>query len=228
MHLKRLLRTESILGLEAIEKLQNSTVLLVGLGGVGGYALESLARSGIGSFILIDSDRFDETNLNRQILCLQSNIGKLKTDIAKERILSIDSNIQIQTYPVFLDETNIDYFLEMKPNIVIDAIDSVTSKCKLLQKCVEKNIPVVSSMGAALKKSPILIRTADISQTSGDAIAKLVRTNLRKIGITNGIECVYSTEAPCKQDNKVLGSLASVVGTFGLTLAQCAINRIIQ
>ena len=228
MSLNWLSRTEAILGLNSVEKLKKASVLIAGLGGVGGYAMEGLARCGINTFILIDSDKFEETNLNRQLLCLKSDIGKNKVDIAKERILAINPDATVLTYNEFIDSSNIDRFLNMKPTVVVDAIDSIESKYFLLKRCVERNIPVVSSMGAALRKDPTAIRIADISKTSGDPLAKQVRTKLRQNGITGGIACVYSTEIPVKTSDGTLGSLATVTGTFGLALAQLAVDTIIN
>ncbi len=220
-------RTEAILGTESVKKLNNATVLIAGLGGVGGFCLEALVRSGVNSFVLIDSDVFEASNINRQMLCLSNSIGSHKTDMAEKRALAINPDVKITKHSVFLDENNTDGFLE-NIDLVIDAIDSVPSKCYLLKRCIERKIPVVSSMGAALRKDPTLVRTADISKTFSDPLAKTVRTILRKEGIESGIICVFSTEKPAQFNGSYLGSLITVTGTFGLTLAQVAIDILTQ
>lgn len=220
-----LTRTTDLLGEEAIYKLKTAKVLIAGLGGVGGFCLEALARSGVSSFVLIDADSFEESNLNRQLLCTDDNLNSLKTDAAEERVLEINPEAFVQKHPLFINESNIDCFLN-DIDIVVDAIDSINSKCYLLKRCIEKNIPVVSSMGAALRTDPTLVRTSDISRTSSDPLAKAVRQNLRKDGIETGIQCVYSIEKPKEFNGKYLGSIVTVTGTFGLVLAQLAINQL--
>lgn len=225
--LERLLRTQEVLGNDAINSLSKATVLIAGLGGVGGYTLEALARSGIMNFILVDSDKFETSNLNRQILATTETIGKAKTEVAKQRILQIDSNINVTTKTMFIDETNIDELLDLKPTLVVDAIDSVNSKCLLLANCKKKEIKVVSSMGAALRKDPTQIKIDDISKTYGCPLAKQVRTKLKEYQIYDGIPCVFSPEQKIQTQDQTLGSLPTVVGCFGLTLAQLAIDQII-
>ncbi len=220
-----LIRTTSLLGKEAIYKLNTARVLIAGLGGVGSFCLEALARSGVGSFVLIDADTFEESNLNRQLLCTEDNINLLKTDAAEERVHKINPDAKVQKHSLFLNESNIDAFLN-DIDLVVDAIDSLDSKCYLLKRCIEKKIPAVSSMGAALRKDPTLVRTSDISKTSSDPLAKAVRQNLRKDGIETGIQCVYSIEKPKEFNGEYLGSIVTVTGTFGLVLAQLAINEL--
>ena len=220
--MENLIRTESLLGKQAMEKLSKAKVLIAGLGGVGGYCLEALARSGVNKFVLIDADKFEQSNLNRQMLCLYSDIGMLKVDKAEERVHLINPNAEIEKHAIFLNSENIDGFLD-GIDLVVDAIDSVESKCCLLNKCIEKKIDVVSSMGAALRVDPTLVRTADISKTTCDPLAKAVRKN-----VSSGVECVYSLEKPMPYNGEFLGSIATVTGTFGLVLAQLAINKIIK
>ncbi len=228
MKQQRLLRLEKLIGEKNIEKLQASTVMLVGLGGVGGTAFEALLRSGIGHFILIDSESFDETNLNRQILCTRATIGKLKTEVAKERAMSIDENIIVETFPVFADETNILSLLDKNPSVVVDAIDSVPSKVFLLSSCVKREIPVVSSMGAGLRVDPTLVRISDIGQTFCDPLAKEVRRRLKEEEILSGIKCVFSTEKPKEKVGAIIASSCTVTSTFGNALAQAAIDTLLQ
>lgn len=223
---QRLLRTELILGKEKIEKLSNAKVLIIGLGGVGGYTLEALARSGVRNFTLVDSDRFDETNLNRQLLCTIDTIGKYKTIAAKERLLSIDKGIKIVTKEIFISSENINSIFQTKYDLVVDAIDSLDSKCSLIKYCVNNGIKVVSSMGAGFRTDPTKIKIDDISKTFGDPLAKKVRQQLSKDGITTGVPCVFSSEKPIEHDYKTIASLVTVTGAMGLALAQLAINSL--
>lgn len=225
MNTESFIRTEEIIGKNTMTKLSNSRVLIAGLGGVGGFCLEALVRSGIRSFVLIDADTFEQSNLNRQLFCLSDNIGSCKTDAAESRAKMINPEVQITKHTLFLNEENIDGFLN-DIDLAVDAIDSVPSKCFLLKRCIEKKIPVVSSMGAALRRDPTLVRTSDISKTSSDPLAKTVRSILRKDGIETGIQCVYSIEKPSAYNGKFLGSVVTVTGTFGLVLAQLAINQL--
>lgn len=217
-----------LIGEKNIERLINSTVMIAGLGGVGGTAFEALLRSGIGHFILIDSETFDETNLNRQILCTRDTIGKLKTEAAKERALSIDESVEVETFPTFIDEENILSFLDKKPDLVVDAIDSVPSKVFLLASCVKRGIPVVSSMGAGLRTNPTLLKIADIGDTFCDPLAKEVRKRLKEEGIERGIKCVFSTEKPKAPVNGLIASTCTVTSAFGNALAQAAIDTLLQ
>lgn len=223
---QRLSRIEKLIGTENLMKLQNTHVLIVGLGGVGGYALEALARSGVMQFTLVDSDRFEQTNMNRQILCTANTVGMNKTDVAVNRIHEIDTNIKAEPINVFLDSNSINRVFNSKYDIVIDAIDSVESKICLLKHCIDERIPVVSSMGAGFRLNPTLIRTGDISETFGDPLAKTVRKKLSEYGITNGIQCVFSTEKPQKKAENTIASSITVTGCFGFVLAQLAINTI--
>lgn len=223
--LKRYSRTEAVLGAEAVEKLNKCTVLIAGLGGVGGYCLEALVRSGVKHFVLADFDKFDETNLNRQILCLEDNIGKLKTDAAMLHLKEIDSTVSVVKLDMFIDSSNIDVLFAQNPDLVVDAIDSVNSKCLLLSECVKRGIPVVSSMGAAMKKDVSMLKIADLSKTYGCPLAKCVRTEMKKYGIEQGIDCVFSPEKT-DTDKSKKGSLATVVGAFGFALAQTALEKI--
>lgn len=220
-------RAQQILGSDKIEKLNNTHIAVFGLGGVGGLCSEALARTGIGSFVLIDADRFEESNLNRQIFSNTQTIGKLKTEVMKENILKINPEAEIIIHSVFADATNIDSILKDKPDAVIDAIDSVQSKCFLLEYCLKNNIKVFSSMGAALKTDPLKIKTADLMDTQVCPLAKAVRTTLANDGFSSGVQCVYSTEKSKKRGkDEVLGSYAPVTGTFALILADLALKNL--
>lgn len=236
MDKRKLLRISRFLGDEAVDSLWDRFVVVVGIGAVGSYSLEALARSGIGTFRLVDFDTVEYSNINRQLVALESTIGKRKVDVACSRIHDIEHEIKVQTLPVFVDESTIEQvfapFEGKTPDLIVDAIDSVKSKCLLLSQAYARNIPVVSSMGAALRKDPSLVRTGDLMDTWGCPLAKQVRTNVRKQGVGKGIDVVFSPEVvefTYGQDGrqKVLGSLPTLTGIFGLNLAHLALNRLL-
>lgn len=236
MDKRKLLRISRFLGDEAVDSLWDRFVVVVGVGAVGSYCLEALARSGIGTFRLVDFDTVEYSNINRQLVALESTIGKRKVDVACSRIHDIEHEIKVQTLSVFVDESTIEQvfapFEGKTPDLIVDAIDSVKSKCLLLSQAYARNIPVVSSMGAALRKDPSLVRTGDLMDTWGCPLAKQVRTNVRKQGVGKGIDVVFSPEVvefTYGQDGrqKVLGSLPTLTGIFGLNLAHLALNRLL-
>ena len=188
-------RTEMLLGSDAMEKLARSRVAVFGVGGVGGYVVEGLVRSGIGALDLVDSDTVSPSNLNRQIIATRSTIGRLKVDVAKERILDINPECTVRTYPLFyLPETrNRFHFNEY--DYVVDAIDTVTGKLALIEQAKECGVPVISSMGAGNKLDPSAFEVADIYSTSVCPLAKVMRRECRKRGITS-LKVVYSREEP--------------------------------
>lgn len=237
MDKRKLLRISRFIGEEAVFSLEDKFVVIVGVGAVGSYCLEALSRSGIGSFRLVDFDTVEYSNINRQLIALESTIGKLKVEVAKERIHDIEPQTSVEILPIFLDENNIEQILEpnkqgKKPDLIVDAIDSVPSKCLLLKYAYTHNIPIVSSMGAALRKDPSLVQTGDLMKTHGCPLAKQVRTKLRKEGVGKGIQVVFSPEEvdfKYGQDGnqKVLGSLPTLTGIFGLNLAHLALNKLL-
>ncbi len=202
----RLHRIRLLLGDDAIKKLQSKTVMVVGCGAVGSFAIEALARSGIGNIILVDFDVVEPTNINRQLFALQSTLGKPKVDVARARINDISPDINVTALNMFW---NADSNPDIAPDFVIDAIDSVPSKIALYHWCAAKNIPFIASMGAAQK-------------TDTDKI-KLVRDeNLPDFPV------VYSTQSPIKNATRELGSMITTTGTFGLKLAGFALENLIK
>ncbi len=190
-------RTRLLLGQSALDSLQSARVALFGLGGVGGYTAEALARSGIGAIDLIDDDTVSLTNLNRQMLSLHSTIGQYKVDVAAARIRDIDPTIQVKTFKTFyLPETASQFDLS-RYDYVIDAIDTVTGKLALIQQAKAANVPVISCMGTGNKLDPTAFAVADISKTSGCALARIMRKECAKRGI-RGVKVVYSKELPRK------------------------------
>lgn len=246
---RRFQRTEALLGAEAMYKLQNSSVMVIGLGAVGGYALEALARSGIGRLILVDFDVIEESNINRQILALSSTIGKSKTEAAKERVLQINPNCQVETREMFVNADTLKNLLEHKADMVVDAIDALNPKCCLMEELYKRGIPFISSMGAALKTNPECIKFAKLSNSKNCSLARFIRKRLKKRGIDiSQIDCVFSDEQTELAENAVfmdeesinteisagrqgrirntLGSLPTITAIFGLTIANQVILKL--
>ena len=229
-----------MLGKEAVEKLQKARVAVFGIGGVGGYVVEALARSGVGALDLVDSDEVSLSNLNRQIIALHSTVGRLKVDVAKERVLDINPSCAVTTYPIFfLPETEAEFpFSEF--DYVVDAIDTVSGKLEIIERCYKENVPVISAMGAGNKMDPTLFEVADIYKTSVCPLAKVIRQECRKRGIPH-LKVVYSKEPPLPphQDadpvaeegavkRAIPGSNAFVPSVMGLILAGEVIKALIK
>ena len=216
-------RTALLLGEEAMEKLKASRVAVFGVGGVGGYAVEALARSGVGTIHLIDSDTVSESNINRQIIATQKTVGRHKVEVARERILEINPEASVKTFNMFYSEETEHLINLADYDYVIDAIDSVKSKIRLIAKAKEASVSIISSMGAGNKLDPTAFRVADISKTSVCPLAKVMRVELRKRGIYH-LKVVYSEEAPIKavvEDEKTRhapGSVAFVPSVVGLII----------
>lgn len=190
-------RTELLFGKEAMEKLSKSRVAVFGIGGVGGYAVEALARSGVGALDLIDDDRICLTNLNRQIYAVHSTIGQYKVDVAKERILDICPDIKVNTHKCFFMPDTADNFDFTEYDYVIDAIDTVTGKLEIIKRSKAADVPVISAMGAGNKLDPTAFRVSDIYDTKVCPLARVMRQELRKAGIKN-VKVVYSEEKPIR------------------------------
>lgn len=225
-------RTQTLIGLDNMNKLKNSKVIVFGVGGVGGYVIEALTRCGLKQIDIVDFDKVSITNLNRQIIALHSTIGKLKIDVMKERMLDINPDIIVNSYPLYLDNTNIETFNLSQYDYVIDAIDSVTSKLLLIEYCHLNNINIISSMGTGNKLDPSLFKISDISKTSVCPLAKVIRYELRKRGI-NHLKVLYSIENPIKHfvegENKLApSSISYVPSSAGLLIASEVINDLIR
>nr|MBQ0090974.1 tRNA threonylcarbamoyladenosine dehydratase [Candidatus Enterousia merdequi] len=221
----RLNRIRLLLGEEAVKKLQKSSVMVVGCGAVGSFAIEALARSGIGHIILIDFDNIEESNINRQLFALSSTIGKPKVEVAKQRILDINPEIKVDIFNMFFDETSA---LDIKPDYVIDAIDTVKSKIALYKWCFDSGVPFISSMGAARKTDVTKIQIAKISKTSVCPLASKIRHMVRDLKMKD-FPVVYSTETAIQQTNggHEFGSVITVTGTFGLMLSDFVIKKLV-
>jgi tRNA A37 threonylcarbamoyladenosine dehydratase len=188
------LRTELLLGGKTLEKYKRSKVLVVGIGGVGGMCVECLVRAGIGNITIVDADIINETNINRQIIALQSNIGKLKVDAMLERAIQINPNINIQRKSIFIDETNITNIFDQDYDYVVDAIDTIAPKVALIRETLFRKIPLVSSMGAGAKLDPMAIKITDISKSYYCPLARTIRKRLHPMGIRKGFQVVFSPE----------------------------------
>ena len=195
-------RTELLLGKDGIEKLASSRVAVFGIGGVGGYTVEALARSGVGTFDLIDDDKICITNINRQIYALRSTVGKYKVDVAKDRILAINPNAVVNTYKTFYTPETADEFDFSQYDYVVDAIDTVVGKLKIVEKAKEVKVPVISSMGAGNKMNPTMFEVTDIFKTSVCPLAKVMRQELKKRKIRK-LKVVYSKEIPIKPNDDI-------------------------
>lgn len=246
----RFIRTRKLLGEERFQLLRSRAVTVVGLGAVGGYALEALVRAGITRLRIIDHDTVQPSNINRQLLALETTLGRPKAEVARERVLAINPECRVEALQLFAGEETLETILTPRPDLLIDAIDSLNPKAQLLQGAYLSSIPVISSMGAALRTDPTLIRTGDLFETTRCPLAKHLRKRLRNRGVGAGIACVYSIEEidfhyePPSEDaavvgepppyadrgrrRNVLGSLPTVTGIFGLTIANLAIMRLSQ
>jgi tRNA threonylcarbamoyladenosine dehydratase len=187
-------RTEQLLGREAMARLEGATVAIFGLGGVGSYACEALARAGVGGLRLVDYGTVDLSNINRQLFALHSTVGRTKVELAAQRVLDINPACRVDVRPGFVNAETVEDFLEGPPDVVVDAIDSLNSKVTLLEAAWRRGIPLVASMGAGGRMDASQIRVGDLSETLICPLARMVRLRLRRRGVSRGIPCVYSVE----------------------------------
>ncbi len=216
------LRTEMLIGADALGKMKKSRVAVFGVGGVGSYTVEALARSGIGTLDIIDNDTVNVTNINRQIIALHSTIGRYKVDCAKERILDINPSAKVNTYKTFYLPENADEFDFTQYDYIVDAIDTVTAKIDIIVKATELGIPVISSMGTGNKLDPAQFEVTDIYKTEGCPLARVMRRELKARGVKK-LKVVYSKEKPQKcgeEDGKPIpASISFVPSVAGLIIA---------
>ncbi len=229
---ERFSRTEQLIGSDAVAALAGKRVAVFGVGGVGGYAVEALARSGVGQLSLIDSDRVAESNINRQIIALSSTVGKLKVEVAAERARDINPDIKVNTYPIFYSAETADMLDFSQLDYVIDAIDSVSGKLELIMRANEAGVPVISAMGAGNKLDATAFEVADIYKTSVCPLARVMRHELKKRGIKK-LKVVYSKEQPITQnaengERPAPASIAFVPSVAGLILAGEVIKDLIK
>ncbi len=243
-------RTELLIGKEGIKKLKDTKVAIFGIGGVGSFVVEGLVRAGVGKFVLIDDDKICLTNLNRQIIATRKTIGKYKVDVAKERILEINPNAEVETYQEFFMPDSKTEIIKSDINYVVDCIDTVTAKIELVMQCKKLNIPIISAMGTGNKLDPSKLQITDIYKTNICPLAKVMRKELRKRNI-DSLKVIYSTEEPikpdqtmqcnckvncicppgtkrkCAQRNQVPGSISFVPSVAGLMIAGEIVREVI-
>lgn len=212
---------------DKFKELQEKTVLIVGVGGVGGYALEAIVRSGINNIIIVDNDVVDITNLNRQIISLHSNIGMYKVDVCEKRVLDINPSCNLQKHKTFLNKENTKDLFNQKIDYVIDACDTTEVKIELIRICHQNNIKLISAMGTGKKMNPSLLEITDITKTSYDPLAKKIRKMVRDEKIKGKVMVVSSKEVPLTSKSNVIGSNAFVPATAGLLCASYVINDIV-
>ncbi len=201
-----------------INQLKNKTVAIVGIGGVGGYVAESLARSGVGKLILVDYDVVDETNINRQIIALHSTIGKKKVSLMEERIHDICEDTQVVSYRIMYGEENRYNIFSKKIDFLVDACDIVRSKQILITECLNRGIPFISSMGTGNRLDPSKLTVTDLAKTEGDPLARIMRKWAKDRGIRTPIPVLYSSELPIKTGTRQPGSLIFVPASAGLLI----------
>jgi tRNA A37 threonylcarbamoyladenosine dehydratase len=243
--MERFSRIHSFLGEEGFQLLQQSFITIVGIGAVGGHVAEALARSGSNRLRLVDFDIIQPSNINRQIMALETTLGRPKVEVAKERIAAINPACQVEALQLFAGQETLEQILSPPPDILIDAIDSMNPKVQLLTEAHRRRIPTISSMGAALRSDPTQIHIADIMDTKNCPLARRLRQRLRRTGVERGISCVFSTEAVSYQydepeeaadtespfaergrQRRSLGSLPTLTGIFGLIIANEVILRL--
>ena len=189
-------RNELAIGQEGLELLKNTTVAILGVGGVGSFAAEAVARSGVGRIVLVDKDDVDITNINRQLVAYMSTIGRSKSAVMKERIADINPDCEVIDLHMFYTDETYEEFFSYNPDYIIDASDTVMYKIHIMKECLKRDVKIISSMGAANKMDPTRFRIADISETFMDPLAKVIRVKLRKDGIKKGIPVIFSDESP--------------------------------
>lgn len=236
-------RTELLLGATAMDKLEKSCITVIGLGAVGSHAVEALARSGVGTLRIVDFDAVGISNFNRQLLAVAPNVGRLKTDAARERLLQINPDMTVEVFNTLCHKETFDEVFASPTDVVVDAIDSLNPKVNILFEMVQRGIRVVSSMGAARRMDPTAITTGDISKTMACPLARSVRKRLRRMGITSGIHTVFSTEIVEKKsvsheteanffdsgrERNPMGSLSMISGIFGYIAALEALKMVLN
>ena len=226
-------RTEMLFGKENVEKLKNKRVIVFGIGGVGGYVCEALARTGVGKIDLVDNDTVSESNINRQIIALHSTVGKYKTEVMRERMLDINPNIEVNIYNTFYTPDTSKQFDFSKYDYVVDAIDTVSGKIELVLQAQRSNTSIISSMGAGNKVNPCDFKVADIYKTSVCPLARVMRTELKKRGVKK-LKVVYSEEYPVitsestENGKRIPASCAFTPSVAGLIIASEVIKDLIK
>ena len=230
-------RTVMMLGEDGVRRLSDAHVAVIGVGGVGGFAAEALARAGVGHLLALDSDEVSETNRNRQILALSSTVGRRKCDVLRERLLDINPDLDLVTIEEYITEENVASLLDgHRIDFLVDAIDTLSTKICLIQYCLKRGVPLVSSMGAGAKLDATSVRVADIAQTRMCPLAHMLRKRLHKLGIYTGFQAVFSIEEPrrssvvlenSRNKKSQVGTVSYLPSVFGAVCAQVAIRSIV-
>lgn len=228
---ERFIRTSLVIGEDNIERLSKCRVAVFGIGGVGGYVCEALARSGVGNLVLFDGDTVAVSNINRQIIALSSTVGKYKAEVMRERILDINPDAEVEAYNVFLREENAKEFDFTGLDYIVDAVDDIKAKLTLAKIADSNNIPIISAMGAGNKTNPEKFEVSDIFKTSVCPLARIMRRELKKAGIKK-LKVVYSKEEPKNppykiEGEKTVGSLAFVPSVMGLIMAGEVVKELV-
>ena len=221
-------RLEMLIGNDNLKELKSKSVLILGVGGVGGYVAEALARSNIGTLILVDYDIVDITNINRQIIALESTIGKKKVDVLEERIKDINSGCKIIKIDKFIDSNNLEELFKYKIDFLVDACDTVTTKKEIIKKCLEKDIDFISSMGTGNKLDPSKLEITDIRKTVNDPLARILRKFIKDEKINRKVMVLSSKELPIKTGERTPGSTAFVPSSAGLLIASYIVRHFIK
>ena len=221
-------RLELLIGKDSLSKIKEKNVVVLGLGGVGGYVVEALVRSGIENITIIDNDAVDITNLNRQIIANLNNIGKLKTDEFEKRILSINNRVKVKKISSFIDLSNIDSIFKDKIDYFIDACDTVSTKKLVIENCIKNNIKFITCLGTGKRLDPSKLTICDIRDTKNDPIARILRKYVKDSNIKDKVICCYSEEEPLKCEGNKIGSTAFVPSSAGLLIASYIIKDIIK
>ena len=221
-------RLEKIIGSDKVNDLSNKSVLVLGVGGVGGYVVESLARSNIGTLIIVDYDKVEESNINRQIIALNSTIGKSKVDVLEERIKDINSGCKVIKIDKFIDDNNFNELFDNNIDYFVDACDTVLVKKLVIKECLKRNIPFISSMGTGNKLDPSKLEIIDIRKTVNDPLARLLRKFVKDEKINKKIMVLSSKELPIKTGERTPGSSAFVPSSAGLLIASYIVRSFID
>lgn len=219
-------RLELLVGSENILKLKTSNVVVLGLGGVGGYVCEALVRSGIENITIIDYDKIEISNINRQIIATSQNIGNLKTDVMNKRIHLINPNVNVKVINSFIDESNIDKLFSSDIDYFIDACDSIKTKELVISKCLSQNIKFITCLGTGKRMDPSKLTICDIRKTSYDPLAKRLRKYVKDSGIKDKVLCCFSSEEPMKSSSNKIGSNCFVPSSAGLLIASFVVKDI--
>jgi len=221
-------RLDLLIGKENREKLYTKTVLIVGVGGVGGYVAESLVRSGIGHLVLIDYDTIDITNKNRQLIALDSTIGMKKVEVLKKRLLDINGDCQIDIHDTFLTEENLSILDLYNIDYLVDACDTISTKKAIISKCISNNIKFISSMGTGKRLDPSMLEITNLDKTSYDPIAKILRKYVKDNKIKTKVKVLYSKEQPMKIESNKVASCSFVPSSAGLLIGSYIIREFIK